>query len=78
MSLCDGCVSWLWMATWIRYRGLPANGTWSLSLYDPTVDGLTASLQSWGVRVHVGPCQRRYKWNQLIPVRVVSHLAFEL
>ncbi len=60
-----------WPDVWgtCRYRGLPANGVWSLSLYDPIINGKIASLLSWGVRVHTGPCHRRYQWNKLTPVR---------
>ena len=50
-----------------RYRGLPANGTWKLALYDPYMNSVNGTLLAWGVRVHTGPCNRRYRWQKLTP-----------
>jgi hypothetical protein len=60
-----------------RFRGLPANGRWQLSLYDPYVNGVNASLISWGVRIHTGPCKRRYRWEKLNPINTPPSPRFD-
>lgn len=50
-----------------RYVGLPSAGDWHLAVYDPVLNNVTGSVLSWGMRVHVGPCERRYRWRKLEP-----------
>jgi len=44
------------------FQGMPAAGNWSLSIVDKHQNGVTGSLQAWGLRVHTAPCARVFRW----------------
>ena len=44
------------------FQGMPAAGNWSLSIVDKSINGVSGSLQAWGLRLHTAPCSRVFRW----------------